>query len=213
MSIVGGVSLYGGVSFASFYSRPLYAIAILAFVVAIASFVIPLVTKRTTVYFWLVVSPLVLLACTSFGFLTVNYALDRSKEPGVRFGAIGFQDSITPTRAKFFVHAGFYENDSAYKATLERVYYELYLEGDLIASAEWAEGLTIREKRLWGDWVEIVADNFSPETTAYLYERLVVNRSSLPLQVRGSCWLRYGSEFCQKTFERSHRFDSSSITG
>ena len=200
MCIVGGISIYGSLSFVSFYSQPFYAIAILAFVIAIALLVKPLITKRTTIWFWLAASPLALFVCSSFGVLTTNYILDRGKEPVVWITFKGFEGSITPTAAKFYIDASLI-NNSAYKATLERVTYEVYCWGDHLCSAEITDAITIEEKKTWSDNVEIVSDNFSQETAAFLYESLEVKQGALPLQIRGSVRLRFGSTICEKPFE------------
>ena len=199
MCVVGGMSIYGSLSFVSFYSQSFYAIAILAFIVAAALLIKPLLTKRTTIWFWLVASPLVLFTCASFGVLTVNYILDTSKAPAVHITFKGFQGSVSPTAAEFHIDASL-TNDSAYEATLERVSYEVYYGEDRIGSADRADLVTMREKKMWSDFVEVVCDNFTQETVTFLYESLEVYEGALPLEIRGSVRLRFGSTVSEKPF-------------
>ncbi len=200
MVVVGGVSIYGSVSFVSFYSRPFCLVGIVALIIATALFGKPLITKRAMIWFWLVASPLVLFTSASFGVLAVNYILDRSKAPVAHITFKGFEGSLSPTAAKFHIDVSL-ENDSAYEATLERVTYEVYCGGGRIGSAERTNLLIIGEKKIWSGSVEVVSDDFTQETAALLYERLEVNEGSLPLQIRGSVRLKFGSTVCEKPFE------------
>jgi len=199
MGIVGGMSIYESFSSVPFYSRPFCVVGIVALIIATALFGKPLITKRAMIWFWLVASPLVLFTSASFGVLAVNYILDTSKAPAVHITFKGFRGSVSPTAAEFHIDVSL-TNDSAYEATLERVSYEVYYGEDRIGSADRADLVTIGEKKKWSDFVEVVCDNFTQETVTFLYESLEVYEGALPLEIRGSVRLRFGSTVSEKPF-------------